>query len=304
VARILEVNHKMNIERSAQDEFYVWSAISDCFECGLEYPDERSLYEVLVFSSVHDYSVRRCISEARDEGRAMREHISEEMWVHLNRTHLELAPLGFEDILSMGRSEFNRRIEVFADALHGLADDTMIRGESWAFLRIGKLSERSSMICRILEVKRKSITSGDSGAPIDVHQWQALLRCLSGYEPYRRAYDARIVPERVLEFVLQRADFPRSLTCTLDEMRRAIDYVSGTNPLQRSLDGTLAYLLEELRLLNPKELIANQSFEFELARTRRSCEEVSEDLDLAYFTSLRPTSMPIMAASGATLVPQ
>ena len=30
---------------------------------------------------------------------------------------------------------------------------------------------------------------------------QALLRSLSGYEPYRRAYDARIVPERVLMVV-------------------------------------------------------------------------------------------------------
>lgn len=304
VVRILEVNHKMNLERAAQDEYEVWSAISEAFDCELDYPDERSLYGLLVLSETHPYSVRRCIADARDEGRAMREHISEEMWLHLNRTHLELSNLDFDAILAIGRSEFNRRIEIFADALYGLADDTMIRGESWSFLHIGKLAERATMICRILEIKRKSIVKEFEGEPVDVHQWQALLRCLSGYEPYRRAYDARIVPARVLEFVLQRPDFPRSLTCTLSDMRRAIQVVSGNNALQMQLDRSVGQLLEALRLTDPHELVASGSFESERRNLDRRCLEIMEAMDLAYFTSLRPASNPIMAAPGAGLVPQ
>lgn len=306
VSRILEVNHKMNLERASVDQANVWLAISESFECGLDQPTEPALYQELVLSSHHPYSVRHCIELARDEGRAMREHISEEMWLHLNRTHLELAELSFESILRVGRSEFNRRVELFGDAFHGLADDTMIRGAAWSFLRIGKLAERAAMICRILEIKRKSLSLAPEheGAPVDVHQWQALLRSLSGYEPYRRAYDARIVPERVLEFVLKRPDFPRSLTCTLADLRQALAQVSGSNAAQLQLERGVDRLLEELRGIDTTDLVRSGSLEGQLHRLDRLCQGISDGMELAYFTSLRPASAPITAAPGAGLVPQ
>ena len=234
----------------------------------------------------------------------MREHISEEMWLHLNHTHLEFKTLTFDSILEMGRSEFNRRVEIFSDALHGLADDTMIRGESWAFLKIGKLMERAMMICRILEIKQKSLVSDGDSDLVDVHQWQALLRSLSGYEPYRRAYDARIIPTRVVEFVLKRGDFPRSLSCCLSELRSAISIVSGHNPLQSDLDLQIAHTLEELRLIQTADLLTNRTFESYLLGMDATCKEITEAMDLAYFTSLRPASVPISASPGAGLVPQ
>ena len=306
VVRVLEVNHKMNLERAAVDESNAWLAISESFECGLARPGERELYETLVLSEEHPHSVRRCIREARDEGRAMREHISEEMWLHLNRTFLDLADLRFESILRGGRSQFNQRIELFADGFHGLADSTMIRGESWLFLRVGKFLERASMIGRILEIKRKalSLAPETEGAPIDMHQWQALLRSLSGYEPYRRAYDARIVPEQVLEFVLKRRDFPRSLTCTLRDLEAMLDAIAGANAAQLQLRGELHRSLEDLRHLDTRELVANGSFETELRRLRGHCRAMEEGMELAYFTSMRPASAPITAAPGAALVPQ
>ena len=308
VARILEVNHKMNLERAAADldESNVWTAISESFGCELERPSERALYQELVLGSQHDHSVRRCIAGARDEGRAMRDHISEEMWLHLNRTHLELRPLSFDDILRMGRSEFNRRIELFADALFGLADDTMIRGQAWAFLRIGRLAERAQSVCRILEIKRKSLALAPEleGAPVDVHQWQALLRSLSGYEPYRRAYDARILPGRVLEFVLKHPRFPRSLLCTLDALCASLAALPQCTSVQLELLHEVQRFRGQLQQLDPAELLLSGSLENELHSLERRCIAVTEGLDLAYFTSLRVPSAPIAASPGAALVPQ
>ena len=304
VIRILEVNHKMNLERSAQDDREIWTAISESFACDLDSPDERSLYEVLVFSSTHPYAVRRCIAEARDQGRAMREHISEEMWLHLNRTHLEFQPLSFESVVSIGRSEFNRRVEVFADALRGLSDDTMIRGDSWAFLRLGLLMERALMVCRILDIKRKSLASDLDGGPVDVHQWQALLRSLAGYEPYRRAYDARIVPARVLEFVLQRPEFPRSLQCTLSDLRGALGVVTKGSAMQAGLEQQVARLSEDLLAADVALLVASGSFESELRVIEQACLGLSDAIEFAFFTSLRPSSAPIDAMPGAALVAQ
>ena len=304
VIRILEVNHKMNLERAAQNDHEIWAAISESFACGLDAPDERGLYGALVLSASHPYSVRRCISEARDQGRAMREHISEEIWLHLNRTHLEFQSLTFDGILSIGRSEFNRQVEVFADALHGLADDTMIRGDSWAFLRLGKLVERAQMVCRILEIKRKSISTDADGGPVDVHQWQALLRSVAGYEPYRRAYDARVVPARVLEFVLKRPDFPRSLVCTLGDVRSALGVVTSGSALQSRLDHAVFRLAEELHALDTEAIVRSGSFESELRSIEAACREIDASIELAYFTSLRPAASPITVAPGVGLVPQ
>jgi uncharacterized alpha-E superfamily protein len=306
VVRILEVNHKMNLDRASLDEGNVWTAISESFECDLQQPSEFGLYHELVLSTTHPYSVKRCIASARDEGRAMREHISEEMWLHLNGAHLSLADLSYEEILRIGRSELNRRIEVFGDSFHGLADDTMIRGESWCFLRMGKLIERIEMICRILEIKRKSLALApeSEGAPIDVHQWQALLRSVSGYEPYRRAYDARIVPERVLDFVIKRPDFPRSLTCALLDLRRALDGIPGGNVSEQRLVRDVDRFIEELHLMDTTEVTRKGSFGSELQRLQRRCSSIDEGLELSYFTSLRPASAPIAASPGSALVPQ
>lgn len=304
VTRILEVNHKMSLQRAIGDEQEVWAAISSAFLCPIEEQTERALYDVLVLSSNHPFSVRRCVREARNEGRAMRDHISEEMWLHLNRNHLELKELSFEAILEMGRSEFNRRIEVFADALYGLADGTMIRGEAWAFLKIGLSMERAFMVCRILDIKRKAISPAQDGAPADVHHWQALLRSLSGYEPYRRAYDVRILPERVLAFVLQRRDFPRSLTYALREIRSCVEMMGGQNPLQAHLDHHLDALVDELRMLDADRVLHTGRLDPMLASVTDSCLEIADAIDLAYFTSFRPSSTPISIAPGASLQPQ
>ncbi len=306
VIRVLEVNHKMNLERAAVDEANVWSAIADAFGCCEDQPDERSLYDCLVLSDDHDYSVRRCIHSARDEGRSMRDHISEEMWLHLNRTWLDLADLSFTRVLRMGRSEFNRQIEVFCDAFHGLADDTMIRGESWAFLRSGKLFERALLICRILEIKRKSLALATTtvGDPLEVHQWQALLRSLSGYEPYRRAYDARIIPHRVLEFVLQRADFPRSLACTLYGLQSTLGEMNGANARQTHVAVDLDRLIKQVGAIDTDEIVRSGSFEHELHWIEERLVALIADFEMGYFTSSRPASEPITAAPGAALVPQ
>jgi uncharacterized alpha-E superfamily protein len=306
VVRVLEVNHKMHLERAPVDRSNVWIAISEAFATGLAAPDEAALYDTLVLSASHPHSLRRCMRSARDQARAMRAHVSEEMWLHLNQWHLEFEPLDFAAVLSLGRSEFNRRIEVLADAFYGLADDTMIHGPAWHFLRIGRFVERAAMICRILDVKRKTLLQlpEAAGAPVDVHQWQALLRSLSGYEPYRRAYDARIVPARVLEFVLQRTDFPRSLTHALAQVADSLRALPGEHPASGDLLRSVSLLCDELRLLDPRTLLLAGVLEREVQLLARRCDELAAAVERSFFTSFRPALAPIRPVPHAGLVPQ
>ena len=160
------------------------------------------------------------------------------------------------------------------------------------------------MVCRILEIKLKSVSSDLDGGPVDVHQWQALLRSLSGYEPYRRAYDARVMPSRVLEFVLQRPDFPRSLFCALLDIQNALAIVSSGSERQSELDLKVVQLMEDIKSIDSSVISTTGLFERELEKLEESCSVIDEFVDLAYFTSLRPSSVPILVSPGAGLVSQ
>jgi uncharacterized alpha-E superfamily protein len=162
------------------------------------------------------------------------------------------------------------------------------------------------MACRILDVKRKTLglAPQEEGRPLDVHQWQSLLRSLSGYEPYRRVYDARIHPERVLEFVLKNPDFPRALVHSLLQLCEALRAVTGPNPKQVELVQRLEALAVELRQLDTAQVLADGALESYVRRMLRHCDELAQKLEEAFFSSFRPAPTPLRASPHASLVPQ
>jgi uncharacterized alpha-E superfamily protein len=52
----------------------------------------------------------------------------------------------------------------------------------------------------------------------DFYLWSAILRCVSGFEIYRKVYRDVIKPERVADLLILRADMPRSLHASLNEV--------------------------------------------------------------------------------------
>lgn len=306
VIRILEVNHKMYLERESIEDGNVWSAIAEAFSVDVLRPDESALYGELVFSDRHPDSVLACIREARERGRAMRDHISEEMWLLLNGYYLDFREATFADVLRSGRTEFNRQVELFCDGFHGLAASTMNHGAPWHFLRTGRYLERGIMIGRILDIKQKSLLESrhEAGRPLDVHQWQTLLRSVSGYEPYRRAHDARIAPDRVLEFVLKSQDFPRSLHFSLTRVANSLRRVASHNPAQAEAQLLVDELLADLRRLDCSDILETGALEPTNQTLIRRCAAFDDAIVAAFFGSLRPTPAPIAIAAGATQVPQ
>lgn len=287
VARVLEVHHKMHVARQSFLPAAGWLALYEAF--GVEdagEPTEEALYGVLVLDRDHPFSVRGRIGSARARARTLRDRISEEMWEHLNRFHLELALLEFSDIRRLGRLEFNRRIEIFCDAFHGLADDTMMHGPEWHFLRLGKFLERAAMVCRILDVKRKTLALApeQEGRPIDFHQWQGMLRSVSGYEPYRRVYDARIVPSQVLDLVLAHPEFPRSFRHCLERIDESLRAVTPDGPTRRELLSAVQHTLAEMGS-EPSVALLHGGLEGHVRSLSRRCAALDEGIAAALFRS-------------------
>jgi uncharacterized alpha-E superfamily protein len=62
----------------------------------------------------------------------------------------------------------------------------------------------------------------DVGTPIDVAQWNALLRSASAYHGYRRVYPHEMTPLTVAGFILLDPHFPRSIAHCVNELRQTI----------------------------------------------------------------------------------
>jgi uncharacterized alpha-E superfamily protein len=104
----------------------------------------------------------------------------------------------------------------------------MLQDEAFHFLRIGSFLERADNTARLLDVKFHAVESeyhgGTNGAgggkdiEVDFYHWSGILRSVSGFEVYRKAYRNVIKPEKVAELLILRADMPRSLAACMDEV--------------------------------------------------------------------------------------
>ena len=112
----------------------------------------------------------------------------------------------------------------------GVTVGTMLQDEALHFLRVGTFLERADNTARLLDVKFHaveseffgSMQSQSQGAAKDVeydfYHWSAILRSVSGFEVYRKAYRNVILPEKVAELLILRPDMPRSMAACMHEV--------------------------------------------------------------------------------------
>ena len=67
----------------------------------------------------------------------------------------------------------------------------------------------------------------DVGTPYDDIQWGAVLKSVSGFEMYRKCF-GRIMPERVVEFLLLDGEFPRALRYCIGLADNSLHSISGS----------------------------------------------------------------------------
>src|ERR1700679_1142569 len=114
--------------------------------------DLEAMARKLVFDSVHPASVTFCVNGARENARQVREEISSEQWQRLNRLfHQMHSP----QAQAQFRSSINDYLSSVVDGIHlfkGVSDTTMIHGQGWQFIRLGRYLERAYATATLLEV--------------------------------------------------------------------------------------------------------------------------------------------------------
>jgi uncharacterized alpha-E superfamily protein len=251
-ARLVEINliHAVEAE-SALSEAAEWRPLLAI--CGNEAAYRNvgggevlgaRVIEFLTRERRNSSSIRSSLRLARENARVVRDRISKEMWEHVNELWLHSE----ERLQRPISAEYYRWLRGEVDRFHGATSSTMMRGEAFGFYLLGFFLERADMTCRILDVKYHLLLPDLSlvGSALDYYQWGALLKALSGFEPYRRKHP-QLLPMAVAEFVILDGEFPRSLRFAVDRMEQALVKVGQARGDSAALRGVAALraLLQE-----------------------------------------------------------
>jgi uncharacterized alpha-E superfamily protein len=233
VARFIDVNLNMMLDSSGTDQQW-WPLVNttgdhEDFEKRYGAATQESVIHFLTFDRENPNSMISCLRSARENARSVREIISSEMWLQLNKFFLNV-----NDAAASGRGldsphDFYTDAKLSSHLFSGITDATMTHGEAWHFCRLGRKLERADKTSRILDVKYFILlrSVADVGSPMDDTQWAAVLRSASAFEMYRKR-QGRISPKGIVQFLLLDQEFPRAIRFCLNAARDSLHAISGT----------------------------------------------------------------------------
>jgi uncharacterized alpha-E superfamily protein len=239
----------------------------------------EALVRKLVFDRLDPASVTYCVNAARENARQVREEISTEQWQRLNRLfhqiHSPHAQAQFSSSVSDALASIIDGIYLFK----GTTDTTMIHGQGWQFIRLGRYLERAYSTATLLEVYQPDLFHpAAEERPGHLYlELVGLLRCCTSFEAYCQVYTADLAPGRILEFLLLNRDFPHAIRYCIDGMREAVQAIqqSGGRRTPLELTAVIGRLHAMLGYTTINEILSADPAAF-LHAIREQCVHIHE----------------------------
>jgi uncharacterized alpha-E superfamily protein len=300
VARFVEVNLNLMLDAPG-GEAEQWTPIiattgdTELFAERYAEPTRERVFEFLTFDRSYPNSILSCFRMARENARSVREVISSEMWLHLNRSYLMVKDAAAAPDVLQQPSEFFQRVRQASQEWVGVTNLTMTHDEAFHFGRLGRSIERADKTSRILDVKYFILlpSAADVGSPFDELQWTALLKSASAFEMYRRRY-GRIEPANVVEFLLLANNFPRSVRYCVaqaeDSLRAITDEHGTTGHAALDVGRRLGKLRANLDYADVRDVMKSGLHEH-LDALQSQLNGVGEAISATYFAS-HPDLLP------------
>ncbi|MBS0446205.1 MAG: alpha-E domain-containing protein [Proteobacteria bacterium] len=238
-ARMLDVNYQASLlPQSADEAEKGWRSLLSISELTGDFAKRngevhaRAVIDYMVSDPDNMSSIRNCLHAARENARAVRGTLTTEVWETQNQTWLEFQRMVAEGAFERDPGNGFEWVKFRSHLSRGVTVGTMLQDEAFHFLRIGSFLERADNTARLLDVKFHAVESefhgGGSGKDIEVdfYHWSGILRSVSAFEVYRKAYRNVIRPEKVAELLILRHDMPRSLAACMHEVLANLERVA------------------------------------------------------------------------------
>ena len=244
-ARLAKVHAQLMLDlpKSVEVSWYGLIEITSNEDCFAEkYGDDRSeknCMALLLTDRENPASLMSSLWWARENIRTTRDILPREAWIHINELYM-LVNEKQSDFESRNKRNALLSIIIRAcQAFAGMLEGTMSHNDTYRFLKLGLLIERSDMTTRLLDegglfVSRQQFESEEETYFSSI-LWAHLLRSISSYFMYRSQYQTEISGNEVLEFLTQDPDFARSTTYCLSEMSKMVNHLPNGESFQNGV---------------------------------------------------------------------
>jgi uncharacterized alpha-E superfamily protein len=205
ILRMLKINYA-----SSQDDIqeFSWKPVLKIFTFLKEEEAEalakntRGVLLFMVTDKDNPNSVLNIVTQARENGRSVQDHITKEMWQCLNDFYHTVRQEKLIDLLQR-EDPITVLDTLIKEGLlyYGTTDVTMARGEGNSFINIGKLLERAIQSADILDIKFSDLNY-ELDKPADTTYWKYMLMSISGYELYLKTYRSGFEAKKVMEQII------------------------------------------------------------------------------------------------------
>jgi uncharacterized alpha-E superfamily protein len=230
-ARMLDVNYQAALMPQSSAVTQVgWQGLLSISELSATYTERfgdirgADVMDFMVKDESNPSSIMSCLGAARENARAVRGTLTTEVWETLNTTWLDVKRMVKSGEFERDPAQFFEWVKFRSHLSRGVTLGTMLMDEALHFMRLGTFLERADNTARLVDVKFHAVqsdffgTADEKDQEYDFYHWSAILRSVSGFEVYRKVYRDVITPERVAELLILRADMPRSLHASLNEV--------------------------------------------------------------------------------------
>lgn len=234
----------------------------------------------LVLDTESPSAIQACLSKARENGRAVRTGLTQEMWESLNDDwrYLEgMDPKTARQQLSRILEWVRSRAAVF----RGAVETAMLRHDGYDFLRLGGSIERADMTLRLLNVKYFLLLPETEvvGGGRDHHQWMTMLHAVSGLRAYHHHYFGDYAPWNIADFLLLNQAFPRSVAFSYIQINTCLERLELSHGNAHACQSTARIECDLLRRMDINTIFNDGLHEFlndQIAKTAQVSREVSD----------------------------
>jgi uncharacterized alpha-E superfamily protein len=237
-ARLLDVHLNLLLESGGDATSARWNRLIEALEQEVNDPnmdDYRFMY-LMSFDTTNPQSIAASVALARENARQVREQVSTEMWNHLNGFYLALRQQDMDTVWNNQPHEFFRLVREGSHMFQGITDSTMVRGEGWHFIQLGRYIERAVSIIALVDVqlRQAAMKKVDRLSMLEYFDWMSFLKCCTAYEAYCKLYTADLQPDRIVSFLLFDDSFPHSLRFCMECIGEDIDTIAATTGVSRN----------------------------------------------------------------------
>jgi uncharacterized alpha-E superfamily protein len=287
ILRMLKINYA-----SSQDDIqeFSWKPVLKIFTFLKEEEAEalakntRGVLLFMVTDKDNPNSVLNIVTQARENGRSVQDHITKEMWQCLNDFYHTVRQ---EKLIDLFQREDPITVldTLIKEGLlyYGTTDVTMARGEGNSFINIGKLLERAIQSADILDIKFSDLNY-ELDKPADTTYWKYMLMSISGYELYLKTYRSGFEAKKVMEQIILNENFPRSVIYSVNHLHNYFTRLKNDKNIAgfNEVDFMIGKLQSKIKF-STTEAILQEGLHHFLMETRASLFKIGNTLNQNYF---------------------